>query len=113
MRDVSDARRQGDVDPSKTILADTRILEGNSAYGSTIMNQEKFQDVKYCDRHWFPRTCCEEHKNYDRRTPGLFKIEFEGDEIIGLCSKTYIVSKPILKKNHLHGLQRSEYSSAH
>lgn len=47
VRDVSDARRQGDVDPSKTILADTRILEGNSAYGSTIMNQEKFQDVKY------------------------------------------------------------------
>ncbi|XP_052693820.1 uncharacterized protein LOC128172088 [Crassostrea angulata] len=221
VRDVSDARRQGDVDPSKAILADTRKLEGNSAYGSTIMNQENFQEVKYirgegkamveinnpqfkkltsllddeelyeiekhkkninlnlpiqigyfilqyaklhmlqfyydfmdryvdradfeycemdtdsaymaisgetfqsvikpelrqiykhsleghctasgeieadCDRHWFPRTCCEEHKNYDRRTPGLFKIEFEGDEIIGLCSKTYIVSKRILKK---------------
>lgn len=47
MRDVSDARRQGDVDPSKAILADTRKLEGNSAYGSTIMNQENFQEVKY------------------------------------------------------------------
>ena len=215
VRDVSDARRQGDVDPSKAILADTRKLEGNSAYGSTIMNQENFQDVKYvrgegkamiemnepqfkklttlleneelyeiekskkmiklnlpiqigyfilqyaklhmlqfyydfmdkyieredfeycemdtdsaymaisgpsfesviksdmlhkyhhglkgycspgleieadCDRHWFPRTCCKDHINHDRRTPGLFKIEYQGEEIIGLCSKTYIVS---------------------
>lgn len=45
-----------------------------------------------CDRHWFPRTCCDEHAKYDRRTPGLFKNEFQGDEIIGLSSKTYIVS---------------------
>lgn len=45
-----------------------------------------------CDRHWFPRTCCAEHAKYDRRTPGLFKIEFEGDEIMRLCSKTCIVS---------------------
>lgn len=215
VRDVSNARRKGDVDPSKSILADTRKLEGNSAFGSTIMDQEKFQTLNYvrgegramrkinepcfrkltplfeeeelyeiesykkvlnlnlpiqigyfilqyaklhmlrfyydfmdrfvdradfeycemdtdsaymaisgstfesvikkdmlstynhglkgyciagleieadCDRHWFPRTCCVEHSNYDRRTPGLFKIEYEGDEIIGLCSKTYIVS---------------------
>lgn len=82
MRDVSDARRQGDVDPSKTILADTWILEGNSAYGSTIMNQEKFQDVKYCDRHWFPRTCCKAHAKHDRRTPGLFKIEYKDTKLL-------------------------------
>jgi G:T-mismatch repair DNA endonuclease (very short patch repair protein) len=43
------------------------------------------------DFHWFPRRCCTKHKLYDKRTPGLFKVEFEGDEIIGLCSKTYIV----------------------
>lgn len=45
-----------------------------------------------CNRHWFTRTCCDEHAKYDRRTPGLFKIEFQGDEIIRLSSKTYIVS---------------------
>lgn len=205
VRDVSDARRQGDVDPSNTILADTRILEGNSAYGSTIMNQKKFQDVKYvrgegramleinqpqlkkltpllvkeelyeiekskkviklnlpiqigyfilqyaklhmlqfyydfmdrfvdradfeycemdidsaymaisgpsfesviksdmlqhyqyglkgycmpglnieadCDRHWFPRTCCKAHAKHDRRTPGLFKIEYKDTKLL-------------------------------
>jgi hypothetical protein len=40
---------------------------------------------------WFPRRCCPEDAAYDLRTPGLFKLEFEGDEIIGLCSKTFIV----------------------
>ena len=41
--------------------------------------------------HWFPRTCCPKHNKHDNRTPGLFKIEFEGEEIIGLSSKTYLV----------------------
>jgi hypothetical protein len=26
---------------------------------------------------------------FDRRTPGLFKLEFKGEGIISLCSKTY------------------------
>ena len=43
--------------------------------------------------HWFPRTCCKKHAAYDKRTPGLFKMEYQGDEMIGLCSKTYIVRK--------------------
>ena len=37
VQDVSDARRQGDSDPSKAILADTRKLEGNASYGVTII----------------------------------------------------------------------------
>jgi len=43
--------------------------------------------------HWFPRACCKDHARYDKRTPGLFKTEYEGDELIGLCSKTYIIRK--------------------
>lgn len=27
------------------------------------------------------------------RTPGLFNFEFEGDEMVSLCSKIYLVSK--------------------
>ena len=42
VQDFGDARRQGDSDPSKAILADTWKLEGNAAYGSTIMDQETF-----------------------------------------------------------------------
>jgi hypothetical protein len=40
---------------------------------------------------WFPRECCQEHKTFDKRTPGLFKLEYQGDEVVALCSKTYSV----------------------
>ena len=42
---------------------------------------------------FFPRECCSTHKAYDRRTPGLFKIEAEGKSMIALCSKTYILKE--------------------
>ena len=210
VQEVSDNRRLGDAHPDKAIIADTSKLHGNSAYGGTIMDQEKFQSVTYvkgegqvmieankpqfkklstllqeeeyfevekskeqlninlpiqigyfilqyaklrmlqfyydfldvyvdradfqycemdtdsaymalsgpslvsvvkphmCDAYqraltgscrddldpeWFPRTCCSKHAKYDKRTPGLFKVEYEGDVMIGLCSKTYIVQK--------------------
>ncbi|VDI17856.1 Hypothetical predicted protein [Mytilus galloprovincialis] len=67
--------------------------------------KEKYQHglTGFCNRqdveadntvHWFPIICCYMHAKYDKRTPGLFKLEFEGDEMIGLCSKSYIVSNP-------------------
>ena len=61
----------------------------------------------YCDKHeedfiatklakyesggedWKPSECCSAMKLYDRRTPGLFKEEFEGLGMIALNSKTY------------------------
>ena len=39
--------------------------------------------------NWFPRTDTPEHKAYDKRKPGLFKVEWERTGIVGLCSKTY------------------------
>ena len=42
--------------------------------------------------HWFPRTCCSEHANFDKRTVGLFKLEWQGECLIGMCSKIYIIS---------------------
>ena len=215
---VSTARRNGDVDPDKSIIADTMKLLGNSAYGKTVTNIDRHRNVKYCTevgtsacinnkrfrqldvvtddvyeitsnkacltydlplhigffvyqyaklrmlqfyydfvaryverplyqycemdtdsayialagdtiddlvapehrehyfRHrseWLPAECCDNHKDdyvqtrlaglpwtatdaccvarkaYDKRTPGLFKIEWCGDGFIGLCSKTY------------------------
>ena len=38
---------------------------------------------------WFPRTDSPENEAYDKRTPGLFKIEWSGDGFIGLLAKTY------------------------
>ena len=222
-QDVSDARRAGDADPNKAIVADTMKLLGNSAYGKCLCNKSRHRDIKYCtdddasdcvnDPHfrslhqlddnlyevelskktirldlplhigyfvyqyaklrmlqfhfdylvkyvddrdfalcemdtdseymalskpnleevvkpelrqeffdvwpqWLPaqscdfhhqdfvqaktagepwepkEPCCVDRKKYDRRTPGLFKVEWEGDGIIGLCSKTYYCFGP-------------------
>ena len=45
---VSTARRNGDVDPDKSIFADTMKLLGNSAYGKTVTNVDRHRDIKYC-----------------------------------------------------------------
>ena len=34
-------------------------------------------------------SCCTAHKAYDKRTPGLFKVEWTVDAFVGLCTKTY------------------------
>ncbi len=39
---------------------------------------------------WLPRTCCTDHSKFDKRVPGLFKTEYVADEMISLCSKTYL-----------------------
>lgn len=37
------------------------------------------------DQEWFPRSCCSNHIKDDKRTSGLFNVEYEGDVMIGLC----------------------------
>ena len=39
---------------------------------------------------WFPLPCCIERQKFDKSTPGLFQIEWEGDEMTSLNSKCYI-----------------------
>lgn len=41
VREVSDARRQGNMDPDTAIIADTIKVIGNSSYGSLIMDKTK------------------------------------------------------------------------
>ena len=45
--EVSDARRAGDVDKAYELIAETMKLFGNSAYGKTITNKEKFVSTTY------------------------------------------------------------------
>ena len=45
---VSTARRAGDADPDKAIIADTMKLLGNSAYGKTVTNVDRHRNVAYC-----------------------------------------------------------------
>jgi hypothetical protein len=51
---VVDARRKGDKDPNHAIIAETMKLIGNSAYGKTITNKEKFMDVSTCGASEIP-----------------------------------------------------------
>jgi len=45
--------------------------------------------------------------NYDKRTPGLFKIEFTGVGAIALCSKAYYIWSENKLKYSPKGLQKS------
>ena len=45
------------------------------------------------ESNWFPRECCAKHIAFDKRTPGLFKREAEGSEMISLSSKTYVLKE--------------------
>ena len=38
---------------------------------------------------WIPQKCCRKMEQYDKRAPGLFKEEFQGEGIVALNSKTY------------------------
>jgi hypothetical protein len=57
--------------------------------------KEEYEKDKY---NWFPDETTKELKAYNKRTPGLFKVEFEGNSIYALCSKLYFVegvAKPL------------------
>ena len=54
-----------------------------------LVKPELRQEFELDKCNWFPRTDTVEHRAYDKRTPRLFKVEWEGQGIIGLCSKTY------------------------
>ena len=44
---VSAARRAGDADPDKAVIADTMKLLGNSGYGNTVTNVDRHRNVTY------------------------------------------------------------------
>lgn len=64
-------------------------------FEETIKHKYCSKDAIYTPEQGFflPRECCTEHKKYDKRTPGLFKLEASGVEMISLCSKTYSLKK--------------------
>ena len=48
--------------------------------------REEFQMVQH---DWLPRGDSPQHAAFDKRTPGLFKVEWSGQGFVGLNSKTY------------------------
>ena len=53
-------------------------------------HEEEYVQTRLAGLPWTAiEACCVARKAYDKRTPGLFKVEWCGDGFIGLCSKTY------------------------
>ena len=52
---VSDERRKGDKDTRYAIIAEAAKTVGNSAYGRTGMNKNKFKNVRFCNEKQFNR----------------------------------------------------------
>ena len=38
--------------------------------------------TKLAGNAWSLKQCCKSRNNFDKRTPGLFKLEFQGDVIV-------------------------------
>ena len=62
--------------------------------------------------YWFPRTYPEDAKNYDKRTPGLFKEEFSGNVMVALCSKMYCIedTEKEISKFSCKGVNKNQMS---
>ena len=108
-----------------------------------VIKEEKKEEFYKNYHQWFPAIACEQHRQefisqkedfkpkdccltqqkFDRRTPGLFKLEWEGDSFVGLCSKTYycfgsskkqvpkgisIAQNPFSEEHYMHVLQNQE-----
>ena len=50
-------------------------------------HKEEFVSKKSQGLPFDPHSCCVKQQNFDKRSPGLFKLEWEGAGFIGLCSK--------------------------
>ena len=71
-----------------------------------LVKSELRNEFEADKNNWFPRNDSVGNASYDKRKPGLFKVEFEGDGMVALCSKSYFVwgSK---SKASCKGLQRN------
>ena len=52
---ISEARRGGNADAEKKLVAETRKFDGNFSYGKTVTNKERHTDVLYCQDHQVSR----------------------------------------------------------
>lgn len=67
--------------------------------------REQWEKERY---DWFPDNRTPESKAYQRRTPGLFKVEWEGDAMVALTSKMYCCRGDGYDKSSAKGIQASK-----
>jgi hypothetical protein len=64
-KEVSQARREGDVDESKSMIAEMMKLVGNSAFGRSGMDKSKHKTVKYESNETSVRSIIERNNFHD------------------------------------------------
>ena len=67
------------------------LPEKKYQYDSLVYKSCFESPLKASGEIFLPRKCCEKHILFDKRTPGLMKIESEGKSMFALCSKTYVL----------------------
>ncbi|KAK7113423.1 hypothetical protein V1264_012714 [Littorina saxatilis] len=73
-------------------------------------HEAAFQNTRLANAPWDPTLCqaCTARVHYDKRTPGLFKTEYQGNAFIGLCSKTYFCEGDSGSKFSSKGLNKNQ-----
>jgi hypothetical protein len=56
-------------------------------------HETEFRDCFRMAKEFQQRDCCRQYQLWDSRTPGKFKVEFQGSVICALNAKTYICHK--------------------
>ena len=54
------------------------------------------------------RPCCQQFPAYDKKIPGKFKLEFQGERVVALCSKLYVVCSENQIKRSSKGLSQKQ-----
>ena len=88
-------------------------MDTDSAYMSLagdsleeLVKPDKKAEFAAVQHRWFPRHEGPEHAAYDKRKPGLFKVEWKGDGFVGLNSKTYCCWGTESKKASCKGISK-------
>ena len=87
------------------------LMDTDSAYMALTDDFEKLIKPELRDKfmkdrnNWFLRNDTKENFAFDKRTPGLFKPEFEGTGIVALCPKMYYVKGDNKDKYSCKGIQ--------
>ena len=60
-KDIVNSRREADLDKSKTVIALTNKLTGNSLYSASLLNKEKHRNITYHSKVTINKTINDPH----------------------------------------------------
>ena len=95
---VSDARREGDKDKDKQIIAQTMKLLGNCAYGFTITNKEKYCSVKYVNEEKVSKQINDRFfKDLNELNNDMYEVIKTKSKVVEFTSSNWVCCVPVGK----------------